>query len=178
MKNILVVSGHTDLNNSVANKNILNRLKEIIPNIEYDILSDLYPNYVIDIAKEQEKLLNADIIILQYPVFWYSMPSLLERWMEEVFQHGFSHGSTGDKLKNKKIIVSLTTGAPKETYNNINDFLNPIKATCKLCQMEYVGSIVTYGVSYQIRNERSKEIIEKTNKHVNELINLIKEMED
>jgi predicted 3-demethylubiquinone-9 3-methyltransferase (glyoxalase superfamily) len=44
--------------------------------------------------------------------------------------------------------------------------------------MEYVGSIVTYGVSYQIRNERSKEIIEKTNKHVNELINLIKEMED
>lgn len=102
MKNILVVSGHTDLNNSVANKNILNRLKEIIRNIEYDILSDLYPNYVIDIAKEQEKLLNADIIILQYPVFWYSMPSLLERWMEEVFQHGFSHGSTGDKLKKKK----------------------------------------------------------------------------
>ena len=81
MKNILIVSGHTDLNNSVANKNILNKLKEKLPNAEYDILSELYPNYQIDVEKEQEKLLKADIIVLQYPVFWYSMPSLLEKWM-------------------------------------------------------------------------------------------------
>ena len=76
------------------------------------------------------------------------------------------------------MIVSLTTGAPEETYTNIDDFLNPIKATCKLCQMEYVGSIVTYGVSYQIRNEKSDEIIEKTNNHVNKLINMINEREN
>ena len=178
MKNILIVSGHTDLNNSVANKNILNKLKNELPNAKFDVLSELYPNYMIDADKEQEKLLNADIIVLQYPIFWYSMPSLLERWMEEVFKHGFSHGSTGDKLKGKKLIVSLTTGAPEETYTNIDDFLNPIKATCKLCQMEYVGSIVTYGVSYQIRNEKSDEIIEKTNNHVNKLINMINEREN
>lgn len=178
MKNILIVSGHTDLNNSVANKNILNELKENVPNIEFDILSELYPDYKIDVDKEQEKLLGADIIVLQYPVFWYSMPSLLEKWMEDVFKHGFSHGSTGDKLKGKKLIVSLTTGAPEETYTNINDFLNPIKATCKLCQMEYVDSIVTYGVSYQIRDEKNDEIIEKTNKHVNELVEVLRKEEE
>ncbi len=88
MKKILIVSGHTDLNNSVANKNILKILKEELSDAEFDILSELYPNYIIDVKKEQEKLLNADIIILQYPMFWYSMPSLLERWMEEVFTHG------------------------------------------------------------------------------------------
>lgn len=178
MKNILIVSGHTDLNNSVANKKILEELNNRLPNAEIDYLSELYPDYKIDVEKEQKKLLSADIIVLQYPVFWYSMPSLLERWMEEVFQHGFSHGSTGDKLKNKKIIVSLTTGAPEEAYSNIDDFLNPIKASCKLCQMEYVGSIVTYGVSYQIRNDRGKEIEEKSINHANRLIDLIKKEEE
>ncbi len=173
MKNILIVSGHTDLNNSVANKKILEELSRRLPNAEVDYLSELYSDYRINVDKEQEKLLKADIIVLQYPVFWYSMPSLLERWMEETFKHGFSHGTTGDKLKNKKIIVSLTTGAPKEAYSNIDDFLNPIKASCKLCQMEYVGSIVTYGVSYQIRNEKGKEIEEKAINHANRIIEMI-----
>ena len=185
MKNILIVSGHTDLNNSVANKNILNKLKEKLPNAEFDILSELYKDYRIDADKEQEKLLKADIIVLQYPLFWYSMPSLLERWMEEVFKHGFSHGSTGDKLKDKKLIVSFTTGAPKEAYSktgkmehDIEDFLNPIKVTCKECQIQLIGIVKTYGVSYQIRNEKSDEIIKKTNKHVNELMNIINKEEN
>ena len=154
MKNVLIVSGHTDLNNSVANKKILQELSKRLPNAEIDYLSELYSDYKIDVEQEQNKLLKADIIVLQYPVFWYSMPSLLEKWMEETFKHGFSHGSTGDKLKGKKVIISLTTGAPEEVYENIDEFLNPIKASCKLCQMEYVGSIVTYGVSYQIRNDK------------------------
>ena len=173
MKNILIVSGHTDLNNSVANKKILQDLSKRLPNAEIDYLSELYSDYKIDVEQEQNKLLKADIIVLQYPVFWYSMPSLLEKWMEETFKHGFSHGSTGDKLKGKKVIISLTTGAPEEAYENIDEFLNPIKASCKLCQMEYVGSIVTYGVSYQIRNEKGKEIEEKAINHANRLIEMI-----
>ena len=173
MKNILIVSGHTDLNNSVANKKILQELSKRLPNAEIDYLSELYSDYKIDVEQEQNKLLKSDIIVLQYPVFWYSMPSLLEKWMEETFKHGFSHGSTGDKLKGKKVIISLTTGAPEEVYENIDEFLNPIKASCKLCQMEYVGSIVTYGVSYQIRNEKGKEIEEKAINHANRLIEMI-----
>lgn len=173
MKNILIVSGHTDLNNSVANKKILEELNKYLPNAEIDYLSELYQDYRINVEIEQDKLLKADIIVLQYPLFWYSMPSLLEKWMEEVFKHGFSHGSTGDKLKDKKVIVSLTTGAPKEAYNDINDYLNPIKATCKLCQMEYIGSIETYGVSYQLRNEKEKEIEEKAINHAKNLMTMI-----
>lgn len=185
MKNILIVCGHTNMNDSVANKNIIEKLKDDISNAEFDILSELYPDYKIDVQKEQEKLLKADIIVLQYPIFWYSMPSLLERWMEEVFKHGFSHGSTGDKLKGKKLIISFTTGAPEEAYSksgrmghDIEDFLNPIKVTCRECQMNLSGIVKTYGVSYQIRNDKSDEILEKTNKHVKELIKIIKESED
>lgn len=81
MKNILIVSGHTDLNDSVANKTILEEIEKKLPNVEISYLDKLYPDYKINVKDEQEKLLKADIIVLQYPVFWYSMPSLLECWM-------------------------------------------------------------------------------------------------
>ena len=180
MKNVLIVSGHTDLNDSVANKKILEDLKEKLPEAEFDYLSELYPDYKIDVETEQEKLLNADIIVLQYPLFWYSMPSIMEKWMEEAFAHGFSHGSTGDKLKGKKIIASFTAGAPGEVYSKegvfgreIEEYLNPIKSACILCQMEYAGSVFTPGVSYQIRNDQSDEIIEKAAAHCEKLLDLI-----
>ncbi len=112
MKNTLVISGHTDLSASVANKTILETIAQRLPQAEIVRLDSLYPDFKIDAQAEQQRLLKADVIVLQFPVFWYSAPSLLERWMEETFRHGFSHGSTGDKLKGKKLVLSFTTGAP------------------------------------------------------------------
>ena len=108
-KNILIVSGHTNLGESVANQTILEDLKKDLPEAEFDYLDQLYgKDFQIDIEREQTKLVQADIIVLQFPIFWYAMPSLMSRWMEEAFQHGFSHGRTGDKLKGKKLIASFT----------------------------------------------------------------------
>lgn len=160
MKQVLVISGHTDLKTSVANKTILETIEQRLPEAEVVRLDSLYPDFRIDVPKEQERLTRADIIVLQFPVFWYSAPSLLERWMEETFAHGFSHGRTGDKLKGKKLVLSFTTGAPAEMYSHdgamgysIDDFLNCYKAMCNLCQMEYAGYVFTGGVSYATRND-------------------------
>ena len=183
MQNILVVSGHTDLNNSVANKAILERLENKLPQAEFVYLDKLYSDFQIDVEAEQEKLLNADIIVLQFPIFWYAMPSLLSRWLEETFQHGFSHGSTGDKLKGKKLIASFTTGAPEFMYSYegaqkypIEDFLPPIKAMCNLCGLDYFGYVYTGGVSYQNRNDTEKmaEMKEKAVMHADKLLELLK----
>ena len=89
MKNILIISGHTNLAASVANKTILETLNERLPEAEIVKLDELYPDFKIDVEAEQQKLLRADIIVLQFPFFWYSVPSILERWMEETFRHGF-----------------------------------------------------------------------------------------
>ena len=55
MQNILVVSGHTDLNNSVANKAILERLENKLPQAEFVYLDKLYSDFQIDVEAEQEK---------------------------------------------------------------------------------------------------------------------------
>ena len=49
MKKVLVVSGHTDLKNSVANSTILGILKEKLPGAEFDLLDSLYPDFRIDV---------------------------------------------------------------------------------------------------------------------------------
>lgn len=185
MKKITIISGHTDLAHSVANKTIIETIQQRLPQVDVALLDSLYPDFKIDIETEQQRLLNADIIVLQFPVFWYSAPSLLERWMEETFQHGFSHGSTGDKLKGKTLVLSFTTGAPAEMYTHegamhhtIDEFLVSFQATCALTQMNYGGEVYTGGVSYG--NRTTPALIEEQKKvsiaHAERLIKLLESL--
>ena len=106
MTNVLIVSGHPRLgDDSLANKTIVEELTSLIPGAVVDQLDDLYPDYRIDVAAEQAKLAAADVIVLQYPLWWYGWPSLLQKWVEDVFVRGFSHGSTGTALAGKKLVV-------------------------------------------------------------------------
>ena len=67
-KKVLVVSGHPDLkNDSLANKMILKEIKKLYPEVELDILSNLYPDYQINVTAEQGKIHRADVIVFQYP---------------------------------------------------------------------------------------------------------------
>ena len=180
--NVLIVSGHTDLATSVANRTILETLQTRLPDAEIVKLDELYPDFQIDVKAEQARLLRADVIVLQFPVFWYSAPSILQRWMEETFQHGFSHGRTGDKLKGKKLVLSFTTGAPEAMYRHdgpmgytIEEFLPCFKATCRLCQMDFAGYVYTGGVSYG--NRTTPELVEAQKaasvKHAERVVELL-----
>lgn len=171
MKNILIISGHTNTtSDSVANVTILEQLEKHLPESRIVYLDRLYPDFRIDAAAEQERLLWADVIVLQFPVYWFSMPSLLHRWMEETFLHGFSHGSTGDKLKGKTLVLSYTTGAPAEALP-WEDFFGNLRATCQFTGMNWGGCIGTGSVSYQMRNDPQMlaEITEKARQHAQRL---------
>ena len=170
MKNVLIVSGHTDLNDSVANRKILDVLAELLPHSRQVHLDRLYPDFAIDVKAEQEKLIWADVVVLQFPVFWFSAPSILHRWLEQTFLHGFSHGSSGDKLRGKKLVLSYTTGAPLEMVN-FDDFFRFLKATAEFTGMEYAGSVATGAVSYNLREnaELLAEINRKAVEHAERL---------
>lgn len=185
MKNILIVSGHTDLNQSFANKIILDELQSLLPQAEFVLLDKLYPDYRIDVAAEQKRLIEADIIVLQFPFFWYGMPSIMKKWIEDVFVHGFSHGSTGDKLHGKKVILSFTVGAPEEMYQHgglqtytLDEFMPPFKQFSKLCGMEWQEYVFTGGLSYSNRyNEVLLEQMRaKAVNHAERLTNQIKSL--
>lgn len=183
MKNVLIVSGHTDLaNSSVANKAILEELQKILPGAEYDFLDELYPDYKIDIKKEQEKLVKADIIVLQFPVFWYQCPSLMRKWFEDVWEYEFSYGPTGNALAGKKLLCSLTTGSPADAYqagglqsHTIDEYIVGLRQLAYFCNMEWAGYLHMDAVPYATRvDEKAKaEVIKRSVKHAQNLVEKI-----
>ncbi|WP_194843216.1 NAD(P)H-dependent oxidoreductase, partial [Paenibacillus polymyxa] len=77
---------------------------------------EAYPNEKIDVAAEQSLLEQHDRIVLQFPFYWYSGPSLLKKWEDVVLTHGWAFGSKGDKLHGKELLIAVSTGAAKENY--------------------------------------------------------------
>ncbi|MEM8652062.1 MAG: NAD(P)H-dependent oxidoreductase, partial [Pseudomonadota bacterium] len=59
---------------------------------------DRYPDFQIDVGREQADLIAHDRIILQFPMYWYSMTPLLKKWLDDVLTYGFAYGSSGNKL--------------------------------------------------------------------------------
>ena len=160
MKNVLIVSGHPELrDNSFANKIIMEDLAKLLPDAVIDDLSALYPDYQINVEAEQQKLIDADIIVLQFPIFWYSCPALLAKWLEDVFVRGFSHGSTGKALAHKKLLLSFTTGAPESAYGGAfpaEMMTGRFSQTAGLTGMVYEGAVATYAVSYADRTDPAR----------------------
>lgn len=71
-----------------------------------------------DILAEQEKLLNSDAVLFQFPLWWFSMPAIMKGWVDRVLTNGFGYGSSrgwkryGDgTLAGKRAMAVVTTGA-------------------------------------------------------------------
>lgn len=174
--NILLVTGHTYEQISVANKMIVEGLKKRIPTIKEDNLVELYPDFRIDIKAEQEKLLWADTVLIQVPLFWFSMPSIIMRWIEEVFQHGWAYGSKGKALQGKNIIVGITAGSKTEVYESgqagltVKDFDKRFKTIFSFCNMNYKGIVFNGGFLNMGDGTAAATFAPMVEKHVDELM--------
>lgn len=159
MKNVLIISGHPNLEQSVANRTILDELRRGLPHAGIRQLGELYPDYQIDVTAEQTALAQADLIVWQFPFYWYSMPALMKKWLDDVFLHGFAHGSTA-KLGGKKLLISFTTGAPKAVYakdqvmrHEVEDYYAGFESIAALCNLELLPPMYLNGVSYVGRDQ-------------------------
>lgn len=52
--------------------------------------------YAFAVRQEQEKVVAADLVLLHFPVWWFSMPAIMKGWGDRVFSRGFAY-STGRK---------------------------------------------------------------------------------
>lgn len=154
MKKVLVISGHPNLSQSIANQTIIDSLASGLNSAEIRRLDTLYPTEQIDVSAEQQALLNADVIVWQFPFHWYSMPALMKKWLDEVFLHGFAHGSTA-KLGGKTLQISFTTGASGEEYTEgqamnfpIEAFMPAFQQIAALCGMHFAPPIYSTGMMY------------------------------
>ncbi|WP_280353899.1 NAD(P)H-dependent oxidoreductase [Nocardia otitidiscaviarum] len=121
-------------------------------------------NLTPDVTAEQDKLRWADTVILQFPLWWYSMPAILKGWVDRVFSYGFGYGvgehnetRWGDRygegtLAGKRAMLSVTIGGRETHYSDrgvngpIDDLLFPIQhGILYYAGMRVVPPFVLYG---------------------------------
>lgn len=151
MNKILILFAHPAYQKSRINKEMVAAVKDL-DGVTFHDLYETYPDFFIDIKKEQKLLLEHDIIVWHHPFYWYSAPALLKEWMDLVLEHGFAYGAKGHALDGKKVFSVISTGGQKAVYSvegrnryTINQFLVPFRQSVNLCRMDYLPPFVVHG---------------------------------
>ena len=115
MANVVIIYAHPYPDRSRAGRALISAVREL-PRVSVRSLYDLYPDFAIDVAEEQEALRRADVIVLQHPLYWYSVPGLLKHWFDKVLARGFAYGQGGRELVGKRCLWVTTTGGEPDAY--------------------------------------------------------------
>ena len=124
-----------------------------------------------DVMTEIARLDAADVVILQYPMWWHLPPAMLKGWLDRVLVYGevysskqrFEHG----RFKDKKAMLSLTVGTSPETYAfngrsaDMDLLLWPVNFSLAYVGFDVLRPHVTYGVEAGLRYSDPSEIEER-----------------
>ena len=151
MARLIVYYAHPGHKYSQVNR-LMARAAGAVDGITFVDLNFDYPRMDIDVDAEQERLLEHDVILFQFPLFWYSTPSIIKEWQDLVLEHGFAYGSGGDELAGKRMMLAITTAGPEDAYTDkgyqhypLRTFLTPLEQTARLCKMVFPAPYVLYG---------------------------------
>jgi glutathione-regulated potassium-efflux system ancillary protein KefG len=151
MANLIVYYAHPGHKYSHVNRYMARAAARVGGITFVDLYAD-YPRFDINVDVEQKRLLEHDVILFQFPVFWYSTPSILKEWQDLVLEHGFAYGSNGDKLEGEQMLLAVTGAGPADAYTDqgyqhypLRTFLTPLEQTARLCSMHFTAPYVLYG---------------------------------
>ena len=166
-RRILILFAHPSQHRSEINL----PLARASAGVEDVTLVDLYaeyPDYCIDIEREQQRLRNHDIVIFMFPLYWYSTPSILKEWQDLVLEYGFAYGHDGTALHGKRMLCAITAGGDEHAYRSsgynhysIRELLRPLEQTATLCGMVYLPPYSLFGSRTALEDGKLDEHVER-----------------
>jgi glutathione-regulated potassium-efflux system ancillary protein KefG len=142
-KSILIITAHPAFHRSRANR-ALRFAADAAPYVTVHDLYETYPDFLIDIAAEQERLMGADHIVMLHPFYWYSAPAIIKEWLDLVLEYGWAYGEGGNALAGKTWTQAITAGGPEDSYMpkgrnrfTFEELLRPFEATAHLCGCDW-----------------------------------------
>lgn len=113
-----------------------------------------------EIKQEQGKLLNADLVILQFPLWWGSYPAMLKGWIDRVCSYGFAYGPA-KQLSGKAVMLSVTTGGAANDSEH-QYYLNKINGMSQevfgYMAMEVLAPFLAHGPASKDEQQRAELI--------------------
>ncbi|XP_005310627.1 NAD(P)H dehydrogenase [quinone] 1 [Trachemys scripta elegans] len=118
-----------------------------------------------DIVAEQKKLEAADLLIFQFPLYWFSVPAILKGWVERVFTQGFAYSLStmygSGPFQKKKAVLSFTTGGTGPMYTpmglngDVNILLWPLQSgVLHFCGFQVLEPQIAYSISHAPEDAR------------------------
>lgn len=116
-------------------------------------LQPLGPEGRFDVPAEQALVAAHERIVFQFPLYWYSCPSLLSAWLEQVLLRGWAYGPGGRVLNGKTFGIALSTGSNADDYTaagrygrTIDEVTVPFELLALHTGMHYLPPFVLSGV--------------------------------
>lgn len=140
-----------------------------------------------DVYKAQKNLEWADLVIFQFPLWWYSMPAIMKGWFERVYSCGYAYGvgvhdatHYGDRfgegvMLGKKAILAVTVGGSQGHYSDrgINGPIDHILWPITHNMLFYPGfSVLPSHVTYSTDKADETQFNDSLNKFFNVLDNV------
>jgi NAD(P)H dehydrogenase (quinone) len=98
-----------------------------------------------DLAREQERLLRADLFVFVFPLWWGGLPAIVKGWFDRVCAYGvaYADGRRFDKgyFVGRRVILGLTTGGTVERFSEDGSYgeMQHVLYSVKRCILEYLG---------------------------------------
>jgi glutathione-regulated potassium-efflux system ancillary protein KefG len=149
--NVLILFAHPALEKSRVNRRLAAAVRAL-PGVTFHDLYEAYPDFDVDVRREQALLTAHQLVVAQHPFYWYSAPALLKQWQDLVLEHGWAYGRDGKALAGKLWLSAVTTGGRESAYGpdghnrfTIRQLMTPFEQTARLCGMRFLPPFVVHG---------------------------------
>ena len=127
--------------------------------------------FAADLEEEMQKLEWADLLIVQCPLWWFSVPAMIKGWFDRVLAMKRFYG--GSKLYKgadvgKKALLSITTGGPENSYmpsedafnGDIRGILRPLhRGIFEFCGYTVLAPHIVYSPVRITADQRTEELL-------------------
>jgi len=126
-----------------------------------------------EIREEIARLQNADLVVLQFPLWWHGPPAMLKGWFDRVFVNGglYSSNTRYDQghFRGKSAVCSVTTGAPARAFGpncrggDIDHMLWPVHYSLHYMGFNVLPPFVAFGIqghgfSYELDSQHGQRL--------------------
>lgn len=131
-----------------------------------------------DVKVEQELIIEADLLVYIFPIWWNAMPAIMKGYVDRVFSHGFFYhmdGSPDPRLINKQAYMISTTGQPQEASdeNGLNDAIKRLSSEWMFSDnngIKLAGHDIYGSVPY-LEKEKLTAILKEIETNLSQLLN-------
>ena len=150
MVKVLLLFAHPALHLSRVHARLL-KLAHSVSHVTVHDLYAAYPDEFIFAKHEQSLLDSHEVVLMQFPLYWFSTPGILKSWQDIVLEYGYAFGAGGRALQGKYFGVVTSTGGRDYSFRRgeghrfaVRDYLISLESMARLCGMRYIAPFVIH----------------------------------